>query len=446
MQGIEIGEEVPADLVSQDVQTAQQPLDPDTTSVEVSVPLGELLVRQGLVRQEQVDLAIELQASEAKRGVFLRLGELLVAMGVLDGSRIAEVLRLQGREIMVCDNCKTQYNVLGPAPEGGFHCRRCNRPLQPMREVTTLSVEETLVSDARSLEEGREFGEYVILGQISSGGMGTIYKARQKSLDRVVAMKVVDEEDPESPQFLREARAVARLRHPYIVAIHEVGCLNGVNYFTMDYIEGLPLNRAAPVEGLGVREVVEVFVKLCDAVGYAHDEGILHRDLKPSNVLLDRKHNPVLVDFGISREADAEESRLDQIVGSPAYLPPEYLNGGTYGIPGEVYALGATLYTVLSGRQPHSGIDTVQVLRKAMSEEPRPIRALCRAVDRELETVIMTALTRAPESRYSNARAFGDDLRRWLAGEEVTGRASVLFRLWRRIRARVAAALGLARE
>jgi Protein kinase domain len=378
--------------------------------------------------------------------VFLRLGELLVAMGALDEAKVQEVLRLQGRHILVCSSCLSQYNVVGYVEGQNILCRRCQEPLERPQAVAKLSVEETLSLTDLAVGEGEpEFGGYNILGEISRGGMGIIYKARQRSLDRVVAMKVMSSMggDEEGHAFMREARAVARLRHPHIVAIHEVGTIGEVDYFTMDYIEGLPLDRAIATEGLTQREIVEIFAKMCDAVDYAHKAGILHRDLKPSNVLLDKKHSPVIIDFGISRATEAEDSHNDEIIGSPAYLPPEYLTGkGSYKIPGEIYALGATLYTCLSGRQPHSGLDTIQVLKKARSEDVTPIRKLTRGVDRDLASIVMTTVARDPEDRYQSAKDVGDDLRRWLEGEDITG-GSRWVRWWNRIRGQVAATLGL---
>ncbi|MBX3471499.1 MAG: protein kinase [Planctomycetes bacterium] len=419
------------------------------------LPLGEVLVREGLVPREEVERAIALQATEARRGVFLRLGELLVARGLLDEATVARVLAMQGRTILVCPSCLAQFNVVGHEGARTYRCNRCDVALERPEQLRRLSVEDTVgPEEARAsgtgallLPEGaqRQFGPYRVLGEISRGGMGIIYKARHDQLDRVVAMKVMSRPDraQDAERFLLEARAVARLRHPYIVAIHDIGRIEGVDYFTMDYIEGLPLHRAVTSEALTERELAELFVKLCDAVDYAHGQGVLHRDIKPANILLDRKRDPVLLDFGI---ADLDEVAEDQghILGSPAYLPPEYVKGtAPYGVAGEVYALGASLYTVLAGRPPHTGIDTVQVLRRAEVEDVVPVRRVRRTVDRDLATIVMTALARDPGQRYATVRELRNDLARWLEGEEVTGRRSPLLRLWHRIRSRVAAALGL---
>jgi tRNA A-37 threonylcarbamoyl transferase component Bud32 len=421
----------------------------------LNVPFGEMLVREGLVSREDLDHLVALQRAEARRGVFLRLGELVVARGLLDEQTVARVLSMQGRPILVCPQCLAQFNVVDYADGRAYSCNRCDVALEVPARVAKLAVEDTLAPDeARASglgalavgEEPRQFGPYVILGEISRGGMGVIYKARQKTLDRIVAMKVMSRPDREddAERFLREARAVARLRHPYIVAIHDIGRIEGVDYFTMDYIEGLPLQRAAPAEGLTPREVVEIFVKICDAVDYAHGQGVLHRDLKPANIILDRKREPVIIDFGIA-DLDKPSDDGDHIVGSPAFLPPEYIRGAApFNVPAEVYAIGASLYTVLSGRAPHTGIDTVQVLKRAQVEEVTPIRRVRRTLDRDLATIVMTSLEREPAARYATVRDLRNDLARWLEGEEVAGRRSRLARLWQRVRGRVAAALGIA--
>jgi hypothetical protein len=429
--------------------------DDDVEPGEVgSSPFGQTLVEKGYATSEAVDLAIQLQSQLAARGVFMRLGELLVARGVISEEIVTEVLALQGTTILVCEQCMAQYNVLIYQRALSYRCSRCQTTLKLPEQLTGVSVEDTLVHsdlelDAVNFGSGREFGSYVILGQISRGGMGIVYKARQRDLDRVVALKVItqggDTTTSDVEAFTREARAVARLRHPNIVAIHEIGRLGSVDFYTMDYIEGLPLERAVTAEGLAEREIVEVFVKLCDAVEYSHSQGVLHRDLKPQNVLLDQSHSPILIDFGIAEEVGQATSTDRHIIGSPAYLPPEYVSGqGVYDIRGEIYALGATMYTIFAGRPPHSGIDTVQMLRRASVDPVVPLLKLRRTVNPGLARIIMTAISRDPERRYARVRDVALDLRRWLEGDEVAGSRSRLERAWGRIRGRVAATLGLA--
>ncbi len=415
------------------------------------MPFGQALVAQGLVSAEEVERTVGLQGQLARRGVFLRLGELLVARGVLDQETVSRVLELQGTVILVCPQCLAQFNAIAYHASRAYSCSRCGEGLRKATELEDVAVEDTLVhsdwADAFELREGHTFGNYEILGLISRGGMGIVYKARQRGLDRIVALKVMADPDarPEDREaFRQEARAVAALRHPNIVAIHEVGRVGDVDFYSMDYVEGLQLQRAVASEGLNARDVVVALVEVCDAVAYANGQGILHRDLKPQNILVDRHRRPILIDFGIAGD-EREPGTSEPILGSPAYLPPEYISGtGGYDRRGEVYALGATLYTVLAGRPPHSGIDTVQILRQVRHGKVVPIRSLRRSIDRDLATIVMTALSAGPESRYASVGDLASDLRRWLGGDEVAGQASPLQRLWQLKRGKVAATVGLA--
>ncbi|MGE0707465.1 MAG: protein kinase [Planctomycetota bacterium] len=422
------------------------------STIMLALTFGQALVQQGYATKEQVDEAVALQQEMFKRGVFLRLGELLVARGVLGPDTVTEALKLQGTAILVCSSCQAQYNVLAYQANKRYRCQRCREVLSRPAQLEEVSVEDTLVAeewreayDAEELQSGHTLGDYAILGRISRGGMGIVYKARQQALDRVVAMKVLVEGGEEAREaFRREARALASLRHPYIVAVYDIGEANGIAFFTMDYVEGLPINRAAASEGLNEREVVEAFVKVCDAVSYAQSRGLLHRDLKPANILLDRERTPILIDFGIARAHDESEDG-STIMGSPAYLPPEYVSGSRpYDRTGEVYALGATLYTLLAGRPPREGVDSVQVLRSARLEPVQHISSVRRTLPRDLATIVMTALAQDPLARYPTVEQLGQDLRRWLEGDEIAAAAGPLARAWSRMRGRVAATIGLA--
>jgi serine/threonine protein kinase len=251
-------------------------------------------------------------------------------------------------------------------------------------------------------------------------------------------------------RFHREARAVARLRHPNIVAIHEVGVIDGVNFFSMDFIEGLTVDRAVVVDGLGSREIAAIFVKICEAVGYAHKQGIVHRDLKPRNIIIDKRREPIVIDFGIARfhELDGEAGSLTksgEILGSPAYLAPEYLAGTVidYDESCDVWSLGACLYHALGGRSPHADDDTIKIIRKASTTDAPHIRSIQRNVDRDMATIVMTAVERERANRYHSADEMAHDLRRYLDGEEISARSSTLMRWWRRVRTKIAVGLGL---
>jgi predicted Ser/Thr protein kinase len=439
--------------------------------------LGDLVVAKKLADPDVVARAIERQKLQARSGVFKRLGEILVEEGVVSVFQVTELLQLQGKEIRVCSVCFAQYNVDQESDPEQVRCARCGNALLVPEKIGGLQVEDDLgkarrpnalelASEARTESQrlraigdaqARRFGPYEILGEVSRGGMGIVYKARQADLERFIALKVllntgVSDEDS-IRRFRREARAVARLRHPHIVAIHDVGVIDGVNFFSMDYVEGLTLDQAVTTEALTHREIAEVFVKVCDAVDYAHHQGIVHRDLKPRNILLDRRREPTVIDFGIARmsskvDESAEHGALTksgEILGSPAYLAPEYITGDVpdYDAVCDVWSVGACLYAALSGRAPHADGDTIRIIRSAATAEAPNIRSIAGSIDRGLARIVMTAVERSRANRYRSAGELKSDLRRWLDGEDVAGRRSPLALWWQKARLKVAVFVGL---
>ena len=288
---------------------------------------------------------------------------------------------------------------------------------------------------------GATFGDYEILEEIARGGMGIVYRARQKSLDRIVALKMIlggqFASEDEIRRFNAESTAAAKLDHPNIVPIYDSGVHGDHHYFSMKLIEGKDLGRDVKRLRTDLKAGVAVLEKICRAIHHAHQRGILHRDLKPGNILIDSDGEPYLTDLGLARQvgSDSHLTRTGAVVGTPSYMPPEQAAGsGDITTAVDVYSLGAILYELLTGRPPFRGDNVMVTLMQVIHDAPeRP--SLSISTDRNLEMVAMKCLSKSPADRYVTAEAMADDLQRWLNGEPVSVRApsfSVVARNWLR--------------
>ena len=291
------------------------------------------------------------------------------------------------------------------------------------------------------------FGDYELLEPLGRGGMGVDYRAKQLSLNRVVALKMIlaaDSTDAGARQrFRAEAEAAARLDHPSIVPIVEVGEFQGQPYFSMKYVEGA--NLAKSLRGM-VRESAVLLTAVARAVHHAHQRGIIHRDLKPANILLDNAGRPHLTDFGLARRLgdDSSLTASGAVVGTPSYMAPEQAEAkpDAATTAADIYSLGAILYERLTGRPPFRGETPLETLRLVRETAATPPAALNSEVDRDLERICLKCLEKEPGRRYDSAAALADDLERWLAGEPIAARPAGLPRLlgiWFRKNLRAAA-------
>jgi serine/threonine-protein kinase len=279
----------------------------------------------------------------------------------------------------------------------------------------------------------RPFGDYDLLDEVGRGGMGVVYRGRQRSLNRIVAVKMVREAHLASPndaaRFRAEAEAAARLKHPNIVTVHEFGTIDGQAYFAMEYVPGLSLAQRLAGETLPApRDAARLIAAVARAVHHAHTQGILHRDLKPANVLLADEH-PKVTDFGLAKRIDHAESltKSGDVVGTPSYMAPEQATGRKELTPAaDVYSLGAMLYELLTGRPPFQASSQVDTLLLVIEQEPVRPRDLNPNIDRDLELIALKCLQKPPDLRYASAEELAADLEAYANGEAVSTRPSGL--------------------
>ncbi|MEP6586384.1 MAG: protein kinase [Candidatus Udaeobacter sp.] len=299
-----------------------------------------------------------------------------------------------------------------------------------------------------------ELGDYELLEEIGRGGQGVVFRARQKSLNRIVAVKVIGlgqwATKAHLKRFRLEAEAAASLDHPCIVPIYEVGERDGHCYFSMKLIEGGQLDEVVRREAISIRRAAELIVKLARTVHYAHEHGILHRDIKPGNVLLDKEGEPHLTDFGLARlvETESTVTRTTEVLGTPSYMAPEQASGNNVALISatDTYSLGAVLYHLLTGCHPFAGGTTYETVRLVLETEPRQPRLLNPKVDRDLSTICLKCLQKDPQRRYASALALAEDLERWLKHEPIQARRTGLFargKKWVRRKPAIAAVITL---
>jgi serine/threonine protein kinase len=338
-----------------------------------------------------------------------------------------------------CHRCGAE---LLPDAHGGL-CSACllESALAESLEPPGLDMSATILADDSvqrlqrpGLAPLREFGQYELLAEIARGGQGVVFKAWQRSLNRVVALKMIAlgswATEPHLKRFKMEAEAAANLDHPQIVPIYEIGQVGGQHYFTMKLVEGTSLRQATSDGPLDPRRAAAIIATVARAIHYAHERGILHRDIKPGNVLLDSEDRAYVTDFGLAKliENESTVTHTMDVLGTPSYMPPEQASGRAKDLTraGDVYGLGAVLYELLTANPPFAGGTTLETIRQVLEKEPRRPKLWNPKVDRDLEVICLKCLEKSPAARYATAEALAEDLEHWQRHEPIRARPSGL--------------------
>jgi TolB-like protein/Flp pilus assembly protein TadD/predicted Ser/Thr protein kinase len=343
--------------------------------------------------------------------------------------RVIRICRKCGAKIFsdapagLCTGCVLEAAVLGSDDDRGS-AKQHNADAPPENKKT-----------ARAAELLGELGDYELLEEVGRGGQGVVFRARQKSLNRTVALKVISlgqwASKAHLKRFRREAEAAASLDHPGIVPIYEVGERDGSCYFSMKFVEGGQVDEVVRRAPMSIRQAAELIAKVARTVHYAHEHGILHRDVKPGNILLDQKGEPQLTDFGLARlvETESTMTRTLEVLGTPSYMAPEQAMGNNSAVSSatDVYGLGAVFYQLLTGQPPFAGGATYETIKLLLDNEPKQPRLLNPKIDRDLSTICLKCLEKDPKRRYSSALALAEDLERWLKHEPIRARHTGVF-------------------
>jgi len=395
--------------------------------------LGQYLVTKGLARLCDVNACLQEQKRRREQGEHLTLGTLLVERQILTVDQLRSALAAVGALVAFCERCGRERTISTYSSGGAGVCTQCGAPMK-WRDLTpgvvpaarTLKVPDVNAPDTTVTSDpnkdpliNRIIGGCQILQRIARGGMGVVYRAKQLTLGRTVALKVLAEELANDGayvrRFMREARAAAELNHPNIVHINDVGEQEGIYYFIMEYVDGPTLSAV-----LKKRRRLDVFTsanigyQVALALRHAHSRNIIHRDIKPENIMLTKDGVVKLADLGLAKrvtEADPELTEAGAVMGTPYYMAPEQAKDfRSVDMRSDIYSLGATLYRTVTGVVPFDGKTALEVILKAVSGAKQPVRRLRPEVPEEFEAVIHRMMEPEPAKRFQDIREVAERL------------------------------------
>ncbi|HYE97502.1 MAG TPA: protein kinase [Planctomycetota bacterium] len=382
---------------------------------------GEAIVSRGLATPDQVNDSLREQAEMSARGEFKNLGEILVAKGILSPDQVREVLLDQDQIILTCPACSERYNVLKDW-RGKAKCPADSTILSDFSEDSSVGIAATLGDANPESPIGLEFGGCRVVEILGKGSMGAVYKAKHIGLNRYVAVKLLPtvSNDPELvKRLLFEARAIAKLEHPNIVQVYDVGFQRGYFFMVMQLLKGQSLEerlRDQPV--LPLETALEIARDVARGLQGAHERGVIHRDVKPANIMLTDDGRARLTDFGLAQDVDNAAEPDGVIVGTPFYMSPEQWLGHKADERSDLYSLGVILFTMATGKHPFQGATVSELMNQHLKETPPSPKSIDDTLSDGFSSMVLKLLAKPPKKRYADAAAFLGDLERVMRGED----------------------------
>jgi len=346
-----------------------------------------------------------------------------------------------------CEYCARKYRIALDKFREGRNCPKCGGQLSTV-DQEAKGFELKLEGGQRGTRIPKALAEgladkYEILEMVGRGGMGIVYKARQINLNRTVALKALLGGEGASPtmirRFVQEAQAAGNLRHPNIVPVHDAGEIGGIHYFSMDFIEGISLDKMMGSRAMDEAKSLDLVVKIAGALQFAHENSIVHRDLKPANVIVGFKGEPHIMDFGLAKDLSrqSELSVSGTLIGTPAYMSPEAARGEIRSVDNrsDIYSLGVMLYEMLTHAQPFKGDTLYDTITRVIHAEPPPPRRFNQSLGTDLDTIVMKAIEKEPANRYQSMAEFASDIEAYLKGDPISARpVTPIERAWRKLK------------
>jgi len=374
-------------------------------------PFGKRVVELGIATPPQVVAALRLQAQRSAQGLFHNLGQILVEQKVLTPQQVRDVLAGEFYDILACPLCSERYNVARDRAET-VTCPADGSPLRPAEQEASIGVAATLRADGSPI--GLELGGCRIVELIGKGAMGAVYKAKHLGLSRYVAIKVLSTTSGD-PTFERrllvEARAIARLEHPNIVQVYDVGSEKGYFFMVMQLLGGQTLEDRLAEYGIPEpRQTLEIVNDVAQGLAAAHASGVVHRDLKPGNIIVTEDGRARLTDFGLARLGGAKDDLGDQVVGTPSYMAPEQWLRGPIDGRTDLYSLGVLFYQLATGQKPFEGKSVTDLMEQHVKARPKAPRSVNSSITPGVQAVLGKMMAKSPDRRYPNVPAFLEDL------------------------------------